>query len=142
MVILVIVAAIIFAAGGGLGYILQKNPGSSSGADGGALATLGTTLKSKAINSISAFGNVTNISGRTVTLTYNKETIQIKMRDDAKFYTFVQTKDPKTNKTISKQQAAKFTDIKIGDNLNVSVKITADNKLEGSSAIIFAPASK
>ena len=89
---------------------------------------------SKVIPSIVAFGQVGEISGRTVTLTYGTESLAIPIREDAKIYSFSGTTN---QKTPPEQKTAEFKDIKVGDKLNITLKILSNGEIEGLSVIIF-----
>lgn len=98
---------------------------------------------SKLILSIIAYGKVTNISGRTITLAMGIETMQITIRQDAQIYSYttptaVQGKVPE----FPAQIPAEFKDIKIGNNLNINAKMLPDGQLEGLSAIILPATMK
>jgi hypothetical protein len=96
-------------------------------------------LSSKVVPSIVAYGQVTNISGRNITLTYSQETLTIKVSNTANIYSF---SAPKAGSTTPTQQKASFSDIKKGDNLNINLKVSANGALEGQSVIILPSATK
>jgi len=95
----------------------------------------------KVIPSVIAFGEVTKISNRTVTLTYGTENLAIRIKEDAKISSYnMPAPNDKGEQIISDipgQKNAEFKDIKIGDKLNVSLKILPDGEIEGLSVIIF-----
>lgn len=89
---------------------------------------------SKVIPSIVAYGQVASISGKVVILAYGTESLAIPIREDAKIYSFVTS----TNQQgPPEQKKAELKDIKIGDSLNVSLRILPDGGIEGVSVIIF-----
>jgi hypothetical protein len=142
LIILIVAGVVIFVVGGGIGVAYQKQTSGTiqNNTADVKLVNLAKIIKSTPISSIMAFGAVTKISGKTITLLYKKENINIKIRDGAKIFKLVQAKDA-NGKMTSTQKPAVFGDIKVGDNLNVGVKIASSNTLEGSSVVIFpAPA--
>lgn len=104
---------------------------------------LNSLSSSKIIASIVAFGEVTKISDRTVTLTYGTENLPIRIKEDAKVFSFIlpapNNKGEQVISDIPEQKNAEFKDIKLGDNLNVSIKILLEGQVEGLSVIIFPP---
>ena len=105
-----------------------------------ATSALNSLSSSKVIPSIVAFGEVTKISGRTITLTYGTENLPIRIKEDAKIYSFnTPTPGQETPLTGPIQTESTFEAIKAGDNLNISVKVSPDGELEGLSVIIFLP---
>lgn len=93
---------------------------------------------SKLISSIIVFGKVTNISGRTITLAVESENLQVSIKEGAQIYSFTApvSVDGKMS-GVPKQEVAEFKNIKIGDNLNINMKMLADGQAEGFSATIF-----
>jgi len=95
---------------------------------------------SKLINSIIAFGKISNVSGRTITLTSGTDTLEITMRANAQIYSFTTPTSSGGQLTgTPAQNVVAFEDIKVGDNLNVNMRMLPDGSFEGASAIIFAP---
>lgn len=93
---------------------------------------------SKVIPSIVAYGQVASISDKVVTLAYGTESLAIPIREDAKIYSFVTSA---SQQGPPEQKKAELKDIKIGDNLNVSLRILPDGGIEGVSVIIFPSVS-
>ncbi|MBU4274882.1 hypothetical protein KKE19_03665 [Patescibacteria group bacterium] len=97
----------------------------------------------KIIASTIAFGEVTKISDRTITLTYGTENLPIRIKEDAKISSFIlpapNDKGEQIISDIPEQKTAEFGDIKVGDNLNISLRILPDGEIEGISVIIFSP---
>jgi hypothetical protein len=87
------------------------------------------TMTSKTIPSIVAYGQVANIQGRDVTLSFSGDNTTINIKPDATVYSFA-------SKTNTRQQIA-FSDIKKGDTINVSVKISPDGQLQGDMIIVL-----
>ena len=85
------------------------------------------TLSSNAIISVVAFGKVSNIDGSNVTLTNRGDSIKILFPDSAEI----------TYSNIASNQSVRpidFNEIKIGDELNVNLKISQDGTIQAISA--------
>ena len=96
------------------------------------------TLSSKVIPSITAFGQVTKIDGKTITLTFGGDNLTVKIRDDAQIYLPATTAKDKNGKLVtSQQQTAQFSDIKVGNNVSVNLKLLSDGQIEGQLVIIL-----
>lgn len=95
-------------------------------------------LSSKVIPSITAFGNVSKIEGKNVTLTFGGDTMIIKIRDNAQiFLPASSSKDSKGNTVTLPQQSARFADIKTGDNISINLKLLPDGQIEGQMVILL-----
>lgn len=129
LIILSIIIALVFLCLGGAAGILYQTQKEVS--QSGNPAEIIKEITSKAITSVSAYGQVTNIQGRNIILSYAGDSITIKIGDDAKIYSFTQS-------SASTQQIAKFENIKNGDNLTVSSKLLSDGTLEGQTVLILS----
>lgn len=90
-------------------------------------------LSSKTIASITVVGEVTNISGRILTITNITESIDISIREDAQIFSLVGF----TGKNVTSQNNIDFGSIKKGDNLNVQTKVLASGELEGVMVVVL-----
>jgi len=89
-------------------------------------------LSSNTIISVVAFGKVSNIDGLNVTLTNRGDSITILFPDSAEI----------TYSNIASDQSVKlinFNEIKIGDELNVNLKISQDGAIQATSAFDSGP---
>jgi hypothetical protein len=71
---------------------------------------------------------VTNINGRDISLSSLGDILTISLTNDARIFSF---------DTPSAQQMVNLENIRIGDNVNISLKPLPDGKLQGSSVIIL-----
>ena len=95
-------------------------------------------LSSKIIPSITAFGNVSKIESKNVTLTFGGDSLTVKIRDNALIYLpATYTKDSKGNTVTLPQQTAKFSDIKTGENASINLKLLPDGQIEGDMVLII-----
>jgi len=133
LITIVIVAVIVFIIGGGLGIAYQSQKGVTTGGAVSAQEVV-KTLSSKVVPSIIAYGNVSDIQGKNITLSYGTESIIVAVTDNAQIFTFTQSADPKVAPTQTKTD---FSKIKKGDSLNISLKLLPTGELQGISVIIL-----
>jgi len=135
LALLVIIILAFFALGGGVGIFYQSQ---KEGGQPGVAENILKNLNSKAVPSIIAYGQVTKIDGRNVTLSFNGDSVTIKINDSASINSFVKSASGTTT-----QQKMNFSQIKKGDTLSVNVKLLPDGNLQGESVIILStPAAK
>lgn len=89
-------------------------------------------LSSKTVPSIVAYGEVTKIEGRDITLAYSGDSIKVNMEENSQVYSFV---NDSSGKPIQKKVELK--EIKVGDNLNITLKVLPDSQLQGQSVFIL-----
>ncbi len=87
-------------------------------------------LKSSVVNLIMLYGQVTNISGNTITLSLDQSNLSFTLSPNANI-SFVDT-----GSSAQKQTAGQVSDIKTGENIQVGTQLTADNQLVGYSVLI------
>ena len=126
LTILILLGVILFLVGGGIGIFYQMQKDSSGD-------TVIKALSSKVIPSIVAYGQVTEINGRNITIFYSGETLTVPIAQDAQVSSFTQA----NGQTGSTQQQSSFNQIKKGDSINISIKVSSDGKLEGKMVIIL-----
>lgn len=133
--LLIIGAVFIFVLGGGAGILYQTQKDTPQ-IDRLMSALEGIT--SKAIPSIIAYGQVTGIEGKNITLTYREDSIIVSIRSDTEIYSFVQPTEQKEGQAaLPVKQLVKFEDIKKGDTLSISLKVLSDGQLEGNTVTIM-----
>ena len=128
---LLIIGVIVILALGSLGGILFQTQKTAPQLE--KSGKLIEVMSSRIIPSVVAVGEITNISGRTITLKphTNEEkplTLSIEITKDAELSSFVFS--------ITGEEI-EFKDIKVGDNVNVSLKILSDSSFQGTSVIVF-----
>ncbi len=135
IVFMVIAALVVFILGGGVGMLFSSQGGANqiTPAQEGVLKI----LASKVIPSIVAYGEVTNISGKNVTVSYAGDSATVTVADNAQVYSFLQ----QAGSAAPNQQKTDFAAIKKGDTLNIALKLLADGTLQGQSVIILKTAS-
>ncbi|SRR3990167_578733 len=89
-------------------------------------------LSSKTILSSVAYGQVSKIEGRDITLSYSGDSIKISMEANSPVYSFA-------NDSIGKpiQKKVSLKEVKIGDNLNITIKVLPDGQIQGQSVLIL-----
>lgn len=91
-------------------------------------------LSSKTVPSIVAYGQVTKIEGRDITLFYSGDSIKVSMEENSLIYSFVNDSQGKPT-----QKQVELKEIKVGDNLNITLKLLPDGQLQGQSVFILLP---
>jgi len=137
-IIIVLIFAVMFFTGGVLtGFAWQSVV--NAGAKLPQKAAAVQTLSSKIIPSITAFGNVSKIDGRKITLSYQGDSLAINIKEGAEVYLPSKTVNDANGKaqTIPQKQVS-FEDIKVGQNVSVNIKLLADGQMEGQMVIIIS----
>lgn len=136
LIIIIIIAVIAVVVGIVLGMSLQSKMDAPKISNGQTYETAVKSLSSKVIPSIIAYGQVSKIEGRNITLSYNNEALTIAIAENANIYSFeAPASGSKTTQPTQKKVA--FAEIKKGDSLNITVKLSADGKISGQSVIIL-----
>lgn len=95
-------------------------------------------ISSKVVTSVVGYGDVTKISDRTITLTYGKESLDIRVKEDVSIYSFEAPIAPEKGiVSVPAQKKAEFSDIKVGSKINATIKILPDSRVEATSIIII-----
>lgn len=135
-IVLLIIGIFLFILGGVLGMLYQFN-GKTIGItpSSGAFETTIKALGSKVVSpsSINAYGKVTNIQGRSVTFVREGDSATVVVKDNSQIFSFVK---PADSASAPIQQKASFKDIKVGDSINVNLKILPDGQLEATTVIL------
>ena len=129
LIVLLLIGVVIFFVGAGLGIFYQIKIGSRSTVE---VKTV-NSLASKVIPSIVAYGKVTKIEGRNVTVSYGGDTLVVPVKDDAQVFAFTNT----TATSAPIQQKSTFNEVKVGNNINISVKVLDDGQMLGESIFIM-----
>ncbi|MDP3882990.1 MAG: hypothetical protein Q8Q48_02955 [Candidatus Staskawiczbacteria bacterium] len=130
ILILILIGAVLFVIGGGLGIFYQTQKDAPYLKKASTIDVLG----SKVIPSVVAYGRVTKIEGRNISLTYMGDSLTVQVKDGAQVSSFVSSSGSKT----PVQTKASFNDIKIGNDINISVKVLTDGQLQGESVFILS----
>ena len=142
ILILSIIGVIAVLAVGCLGGILFQTQKAAPQAE--KSEELIELMSSKMVPSVVAVGEVTAISGRNITLRAHTNqdeslTVPIVITRDAELSSFVITTEEDGTIILGgpSRETIKFKDIKVGDNVNVSLKISSDGTFQGVSVIVF-----
>lgn len=125
----IIVLVAVFVIGAIFGMFLQVQK------DAPQIDKAAETLKmltSKAIPSVVVYGQISNINGRTVTVSFNGDTAVVKLRDNAavsSFGGYGQGNNTPQNIDLSQVQQ--------GQTASISAKILSDGSLQGESLIVL-----
>jgi len=123
LVILIVAGVLIFLLGIGLGMFFNKITYNTQGK---------SALSSKVISSVVAYGQVSGINGRVLTLNNLGEDLNIAISENAQIYTFA-----KDGSGQQIQQAVGFSSILVGNKVNVAVRMLVTGAVEGLSVIIL-----
>lgn len=141
LTIIIIVAVVAIVVGGVLGMSMQSAKDASSVSMASKLQPAVKTLSSKVVPSIVAYGQVSDMQGRNITLNYGGDSITVPIAENSNVYSFVApVAGSKT--TTPTQQKVQFAEIKKGDSLNVSLKLLPDGTIQGQNVIILLSAKK
>ncbi len=89
-------------------------------------------LSSKNIASIIAYGQITKIDGRDLTISYLGDTMKILAEDGCKIYLIGESAGGQSEK-----KEINFEDIKVGNHLNITIKVMPDGQIIGQSILIL-----
>ena len=130
-VLMIVVAVVIFIIGIFIGLGLTKSPASQIPG-----ITIGTPAKnplsSSVIASVFAFGKLTSVSGKNITLASGPDSLTIATDQNTKIVSYQQVKGADGKTTVSPQNIA-LSDLKTGDYLNVNLKVLASGTLNAVS---------
>jgi hypothetical protein len=93
-------------------------------------------LSSKLVVSSIVQGNVTKISGKILTLSDGTDTINISVGDTAQIYSFA---PPTTAGKPAAPTKINFSALKVGDQLNVNIQVSASGDVQGISVLLIPP---
>ena len=129
-IVLIIISGLVFLVlGGGMGFLyktLQVSPQIKK------TTAIIKDLSSKTVLSTVAYGQVSKIEGKDITLSYSGDSIKVSMKENSPVYSFA---NDSTGKPVQKQVDLK--EIKIGDNLNITIKLLPDGQIQGQSVLIL-----
>jgi hypothetical protein len=137
VILSIAILLVVFLMGGGLGimYQAQKTPASPA-VPQQVTPPIVKQLSSKIFATITAYGQITDINGTNITLTYAGDTTTIKVKDNVIVYSFVTD-----SKGVPSQKTIDFNQLKKGDSVNVNCVLLSDGSLEGHSVLIMPSAS-
>jgi len=118
----------------GIGFSLGLSSGKKAIEEIKTEAPLASLLKSKVIQDLTtvASGEVTEISGRNLTLSKEGDTLTISIREDAPIYRLLPSEEvaAEVPQPVAMEEI-EFEEIKIGDRANISCALKDDSTLEG-----------
>ncbi|HCC60353.1 MAG: hypothetical protein A2402_01645 [Candidatus Staskawiczbacteria bacterium RIFOXYC1_FULL_37_43] len=139
LIAITILISLALGTGIGIFYQMQKTAPQLVVAEKNAVAVKG--LSSALVLSAVAYGQVSAIDGRKITLTYKGETMQIEIAKDALIY-YLPTTGGSLKLTEANVQKAKISDIKKGDLLNITITVSSDGVLTGNNVSIVSSAAE
>jgi len=133
VIILITAVLVSLVLGAGLGIFYQMQKDSPKIQAGEKMSETIKNLSSGMVPSIVAYGEVSAINGKNITLGYSGKSMQIEISKTAKIYSAV----PNTETKTTALPTVKFSDIKIGDRLNITMTVSQEGQLQGQSVIII-----
>ncbi len=133
LAISIIAGILIFALGIGLGIIYQAQNKAQIKKNEAV-----KSLSSKTISSLTAYGKVSKIEGKNITLSSLGDNLAVPMADSAKVYSF----NDNSGNNSAPQKAVSFEDIKVGDSVNITMKLLQDGQMQGLMVVILPPAAQ
>ena len=129
----IIAGLFLFVFGGGIGVLYQTEKTSPQSAQLEKTTSIINFLSSEEFSRITVFGKAEKIEGRDITLLSEKgDSLKVSVIENSPVYSFV-----KDNAGKPVRKIVKFEEIKIGDNLNITIKLLPDGQLQGLSVIIL-----
>ena len=123
------IAVAVFVVGMGLGMFYQfKKDAQKISATGTPSADL-KVLSSDIITAVAAFGNVTDVNGRNITISYNGKSLTLNIGENVAVTSF-------TNN--GSQKNISYSDIKKGDSVNAALKINPDGQLTAQTVLVLS----
>jgi len=129
-VLSIILGLVIFVVGIGVGIFYQISK------DAPRIKKVTEAIKqlaSKAIPSVIAYGQIINIEGRNLTVSFDGENVTVKIREDAAVTSLIPDVQGKTS-----QQNITFSQIKKGETVSINTKILPDGQLQGDSIMVLS----
>lgn len=124
-ILIVVIIIMSLALGGVGGFLLSKDMLKGPTA-------VEKVINSKLVPSIMAIGQVSSISGRNIILSYEGESLEIFVREDARI---ISVKPEGTTPT----EQSTIGVLKVGDNVSLTIKVLSDGKVEASTVVISSP---
>ena len=129
IVFITVFGLVLLLLGGSIGFLyktLQISPQMEK------TAAVIKDLSSKTVLSTVAYGQVSKIEGIDITLSYDTDSIKISMAENSPVYSFVND-----SKGVPVQKKVDLKQIKIGDSLNITIKLLPDGQIQGQSVLIL-----
>lgn len=129
--IILVLAVIFLAVGFGAGIFYQQKKDEIKL---GAIVSWQNLLNSKVTSAskIYATGEITKISGRTLTITANGESLDIPVSSNAKIVEYILSgSQQNSNSIVPVQREINLSSITIGNRVNVELQIGSDSQFSG-----------
>lgn len=133
-----IIVLVVLVVGLGAGFFIKALMDASVLAKNEKIAKAIEVLSSPLVPSIVAYGQVESINGRVITLSYSGKTLSVEISSNAVIYSY-----SAGSGAAGGQKQIKFENIKKGDTLNVSIKLSSDGSLVGQMVMMIpVPSAK
>ena len=84
-----------------------------------------------------AQGEIAEISGRTLTLTEEGDTLSVPIKEGAGLITFIASEREEGKMVAPEIQEIEFKDIKVGDKVVIQLELKASGEFEGTSLTVL-----
>jgi len=139
---LVVVGIILLVGGFLCGVLLEKKRTAGDAAKIANLQKIEKIIDSKVVTAIVARGKVSKISGRTITVSSNSESLKVFVKENATFLAYAGlVTGGQVPKATSPAKPAGFSDIRVGTQLSTTIIISPAGQAEAVSVAIYPPGS-
>lgn len=127
--LILIFGLVCLVLGGGIGFFYKTLQSSS---EGEKTTIITKNLTSKTIISSVVYGQVSKIEGRDITLSNEGDSLKINIPENIAIYSFA---NDSTGKSV--QTRVDLKAIKIGDTLNIAIKVLPNSQIQSQSVMIL-----
>lgn len=135
LIFLIIGGLILLGLGYGYGFLSGQKEIAGIKTDG----PLTDLIDSKVITKLNAFalGEVTETSGRSLTLNNQGDTLTILVKEEATINRLLPSEGEIEAPQAAETEEIEFEEIKIGDRVNIVCELKADGSLEGVQVVVL-----
>lgn len=136
LIIIAVIGGIILL---GLGFYSGLNYAQKQIEKAKTSSPLANLLTSKVIGGLNttAFGEITEISGRNITLSNEGDALTISIKEDATIFRLLPPEGSAETPQPATREEIEFEEIKVGDQVNISCQLKADETLEGVDVMVL-----
>ncbi len=147
VVVSLILGVGLFVVGGALGILSQGHTISvpSNAMSQPSSSSLVAALNSRVIPFLTAYGQVTKIDGSNITLASKGDSLTVSIDPSANLYAYIPPTASQTDgkkNTTSANQKISLSYIRLGDTLNINLKVLPNGQLSGSSVLVVPNATQ
>ncbi len=135
LIFLIIGGLILLGLGYGYGFLSGQKEIAGTKTEG----PLADLIESKVITRLNAFafGDVTKISGQSLTLSNQEDTFTVLIKEEITINRLSSTEGETEASQAVETEEIEFEEIKIGDRVNIVCELKADGSLEGIEMVVL-----